>query len=77
MGMPRRGSTSTLGRMWGPRGRTTLAALALVLGAAALVTYDVGPTPGGASRAFAEPVRNATIVTWVPRPPRLRMVGPG
>ena len=52
----------TLGRMWGSRRRTTIAALALVLSATALVAYDVGPTADEVSRAFAEPVRNATIV---------------
>ena len=62
MGMPTLATASTLGGMWGPRGRTTVAALALVLGAAALVTYDVGPAPSGVSQAFAEPARNATVV---------------
>jgi plastocyanin len=38
-----------------------LGVVAVVLGALAVVAYDVGPTQR-ATHAFAEPVRNATIV---------------
>ena len=61
--MPLRATASTLGGMRGSRRRRTVAALVVaLLAAAALVAWDVGPTTDEVSRAFAEPVRNATIV---------------
>ncbi len=47
--------------MRGSQRRWTVAVAAVLMGALALVAYDVGPAPE-ASRAHAEPVRNATIV---------------
>lgn len=52
---------STLDRMRGTVRRLTVGVVAVVVGALALVAYDVGP-PRIGTQASAEPVRNVTIV---------------
>ena len=47
--------------MWRSRRQSAFGVLVVLLGALALVAYDVRPAPQ-AARAFAEPMRNATIV---------------
>ena len=56
----------TIGRMWGHAlrrgpGRIWVGAAAVALATSAFVAYDVGGVPDSAP-AFAEPVRNATVV---------------
>ena len=60
--MPTSAVACTLDRMGGLAGRRGwVGACAIVIGAALLVAYDVGPAPD-ARPAWADPVRNATIV---------------